>query len=173
LASPQPAATAEPPQALPAPHQRTLRLSAAGEPLVRVPGCQASLLRLGQCGTPRLAADPRSPDEVARRLADRALRDPVGLPQVIQIRLRGKRRAGRAAQRLLWRELAAEGVHVLAEPLAQRRELAAADLLLELGEIAPGRLPDLHRRHRPDEIRREVADRAARPVDVLQDAVPV
>ena len=45
-------------------------------------------------------------------------------------------RAGCPAQRLLRRELAAEGVDVLAEPVAQWRELSAADLLLELGDVA-------------------------------------
>src|SRR5690242_11119337 len=62
---------------------------------------------------------------------------------------------------------------VLTEPLAQRRELAAADLILEVRDVTAGRLPDLSRCDGSDQIGREVPDRAAGPVDVLADAVPV
>src|SRR5213079_2394571 len=52
--------------------------------------------------------------------------------EVREVRLRVDLRAGRAPERLLRRELPAEPVHVLAEPVAQRGELAAPDGVFEL-----------------------------------------
>src|SRR2546421_616925 len=88
-------------------------------------------------------------------------------------RLRVERRAGGAPERLLGRELASVAMHVLAEPVTQRRELTSLDLLLEVGDVVEHLLPDLHRHHRAEQIRREVADLSRRPVRVLQDALRV
>ena len=77
------------------------------------------------------------------------------------------------AQRLLRHVLAPVGVHVHAEPLPERGELAALDLLLEIRHGLERLLPDLHRHHGAEEVRREVAEQAGAPVHILQNAVPV
>src|SRR5438876_10844619 len=64
-------------------------------------------------------------------------------------------------------------MNVLAEPVAQRRELAPLDLLLEVGAVVEELLPDLYRHDRPEQIRREVADLTRRPMRVLQDTLRV
>src|SRR6266571_1418071 len=84
----------------------------------------------------------------------------VLLAQVREVRLRIKRRAGGAPQRFLRRELAPVAVHVLAEPVAQRRELTPFDLLLQVRNVVEKLLPNLHRHHCSKQVRREVADRA-------------
>src|SRR5438094_30594 len=80
-------------------------------------------------------------------------------------------RAGRMLQQLLRRVPAALRMDLLAEPLAQRAELALLQLLVEAAELVVRTLPQLHGHHRPEEVRREVADQARRPVHVLQHAV--
>src|SRR6478736_3838924 len=82
------------------------------------------------------------------------------LLEVREIRLRVDRRAGRPPQQLLGRVLAALGVDVRAEPVAERRELAAPDLPFEIAELVGRLLPDLDGHHRAEEVRREVADQA-------------
>ena len=62
-------------------------------------------------------------------------------------------------------------VDVLAEPLAERGELAAADLLVDVGDVLRDPLPELRRGDVAERVRREVADRAAGPVRVLERAV--
>mmetsp|Transcript_1361 Transcript_1361/g.4133 ORF Transcript_1361/g.4133 Transcript_1361/m.4133 type:complete len:475 (-) Transcript_1361:197-1621(-) len=66
-------------------------------------------------------------------------------------------------------------VHLLAEPLAQRAELAPGNLRLERAraEVGLGGVVDLHRHDRAERVRREVADRAKGPVDVLQAAARI
>src|SRR5207249_5411989 len=61
---------------------------------------------------------------------------------LIWLRIEG--RAGCPPQRFLGRELASAAVHVLAEPVAQSRELAPLDLLFEIADVVEELLPDLH-----------------------------
>src|SRR5436309_1595159 len=103
---------------------------------------------------------------VAPRSSDRDGRAEL-LLEIREVRLGVDRRAGRTSQQLLWRVFAALRVDVQAEPLAQRRELAPLDLLLEVAELLGRLLPDLYGHHGAEEIRREVADQARRPVHVL------
>ena len=65
---------------------------------------------------------------------------------------------------------------VLAQPLAERRKLARRELCVELvgADRRLRRLGELLLRdHRAQRVRREVADGAKRPVDVLQAALRV
>jgi hypothetical protein len=64
-------------------------------------------------------------------------------------------------------------VDVRAKPFAQRREIAASDLLVEVGDVFDHLLPDLHGHHRAQQVRREIADEPDRPVSVLQHALRV
>src|SRR5262245_26326027 len=94
--------------------------------------------------------------------------------QVREVRLRvDRRRPGDALDRLLGRELAAEGVEVVAEPGGELAELSGFHLSVEIRDRLPDGSPDLERDDVAERVRREVADAALRPVDVLQDAVPV
>ena len=52
-------------------------------------------------------------------------------------------------------------VDVLAQPLAERRELADGDALLEVADVAQRRLPELARDHVAERVGGEVAERAA------------
>src|SRR5215211_6474474 len=83
------------------------------------------------------------------------------------------RRARDALERLERRELAAVTVQVVSQPLAQRPELALLELVVQVGEVGDDALPDLRGDQVPEGVRREVADRAGRPVRVLQDAARV
>ena len=78
-----------------------------------------------------------------------------------------------ALERLLRRELAAVLVKPLAEPLPQRREVTRLDLIVEVRKIPPQGLPDLHRHDVAEGVGGEVAEDAARPVDVLEHPVGV
>ena len=57
------------------------------------------------------------------------------LAQVREVRLGVDARADRALERLLRRELPAVLVDVLAEPLAERRELAALERVVEVRQV--------------------------------------
>src|SRR5512145_432780 len=96
------------------------------------------------------------------------------LAEVCEVGLRVDRgRAGQPLDRLLRRELAAQGVEVVAEPGGELAELAGFQLRIEVGDRVTYRGPDLERDDVPERVRREVADAALRPVDVLQHAVGV
>src|SRR6476646_11173769 len=82
-------------------------------------------------------------------------------------------RADDAVERLAGRELPAEAVKMLAQPVAQRAELTLLEPVVQVGDVRRDPLPDLRRDQVAERVRREVADRAARPVDVLQDALGV
>ena len=58
----------------------------------------------------------------------------------------------------------------LAQPLAQRAELAVLELLVEVAEVGLRALPELDRDDVAERIGGEVAHRHVRPVDVLQHA---
>ena len=63
-------------------------------------------------------------------------------------------------------------VDVLAQPLAQRREVAGSRSGSSMsGRSSDQRAPQLGRHQVPDRVRREVADHPGAPVDVLQDAL--
>src|SRR5688500_580336 len=59
-------------------------------------------------------------------------------------------------------------VDVRSEPLEQRPELAARELRIDLAEVFADLLEELGGVHVSQRVRREVADRASAPVDVLQ-----
>src|SRR6185503_897294 len=65
------------------------------------------------------------------------------------------------------------GVNVRVEPVLERAELAAGDLLVEVADLAADRLPELRRVEIAERVRREIPDQAEAPVDVLQTAAPV
>src|SRR5438477_8758108 len=90
------------------------------------------------------------------------------LPQVPDVRLGIDAAAGDTLDRLLRRELRTQAVEVLAEPLPEVVELAALEALVQIAEILERAFPDLHGHDIAERIRREVAERAARPVHVLQ-----
>jgi hypothetical protein len=64
-------------------------------------------------------------------------------------------------------------VDLLAQPFAQRAELAAGELLFEVAELCTRAVPDLHRDDVSQLIRREVPEEATGPVHVLEHAVRV
>ena len=64
-------------------------------------------------------------------------------------------------------------VEVLAEPLADRGELALPDLLVDVSHVLAQPFPDLDAHHVAERVGREVAEAAARPVNVLEHAVRV
>src|SRR3954452_11651491 len=76
-------------------------------------------------------------------------------------------------QRLARRVLPAVVVQVLAEPVAERAELAPLEAVVEVRQGGDDLLPDLGGDQVAERIGREVADRAARPVDVLQNDLRV
>src|SRR5579875_1030430 len=76
-------------------------------------------------------------------------------------------------ERLARRELAAVAVEVLSKPVAERAELAALEVVVEARDVREHALPDLGRDQVAERVGREVADRAAGPVGVLEDAAAV
>ena len=60
-----------------------------------------------------------------------------------------------------------------AKPLAQIGEVAAFEAFVEVAEILQRALPDLHGHYVAERVRREVAERAGRPVHVLQHTLSV
>ena len=146
-------------------------------------------------GRPRRAASPASPSARARAYAtsrsrpartrpDRRLlalaeRHGVTPRAAATLVARGTRgtaridlgRAGEPLDRLLRRQLASERVEVVAQPVGERQQVAGGELVVEVGERLADDVPDLERDDVAERVGREVADPAARPVDVLQDAV--
>ena len=62
---------------------------------------------------------------------------------------------------------------VLAQPLAQRREIARRDAVVERGDVRVGPLPQLAGDQVAERVGREVADQPGRPVHVLEHALGV
>src|SRR6202011_191795 len=97
--------------------------------------------------------------------------DTAELPlEVAQIRRRVDAAPRHALQEVLRHEGAAVPVHVLAKPLAERRELAALELLVEVAEVGLDALPELNGDDVAEGVRGEVAEAHVGPVDVLEDA---
>src|SRR3954465_4995489 len=67
--------------------------------------------------------------------------------------------------------LAAVRVDIGTEPLADRTELARANVLVDIRDVVVERAPELGGHQVADRVRREVADHPRAPVDVLQDAL--
>src|SRR5262249_29604328 len=114
--------------------------------------------------------------DVADELRNTSFRGSCGgeLPlQVAEVRLGVDRPADDTLECLRRRVLAPESMQLLAQPLADRAELTARDLPVDVVEVLAQPPPDLPADHVPERIRREVAEAAARPVHVLQHAVPV
>src|SRR6266404_4394464 len=120
----------------------------------RLAGCSFMLWRSGARG------DPVDRGELLAQVADVRRRVDLG-------------RAADAIERLARRELAAVPMQVLAQPVAERRELALLEAVVEIGKVVDDTFPDLRRDQVPERVRREVANRAARPVDVLKHAFRV
>src|SRR4051794_31997268 len=113
----------------------------------------------------RLYSSNRRRDSVDRRKL---------LAQIAHVRRRvDLRRADDTLERLARRVLAAVAVQVLAEPVAQGCELALLEAVVDVRQLREHALPDLRRDQVAERVRREVADRAARPVDVLQNSLRV
>src|SRR3954471_11131437 len=74
-------------------------------------------------------------------------------------------------QQLARVELAPVTVDVIAQPLAQRPELARREVAFDVGQIVAQRAPQLRGHQVPERVGREVADRPGAPVDVLQHAL--
>src|SRR5579859_2929156 len=120
-------------------------------------------------GTGRRVAGGRGPACPALELeaVDRAeLR-----AQVAEQRLRVEAAADHALEELAGHVLAAVAVDVLAQPVVERAELAGPDLVVEVGELPADPLPELSGDDVAEGVGREVADRPARPVHVLEHAV--
>src|SRR6185437_11343573 len=81
--------------------------------------------------------------------------------------------AAGALEDLGGREPAAVPVNVLAQPAAERGQIALADLRGKVAQVAVGGLPELAGDDVAEAVGREVAECARRPVDVLQHAVSV
>src|SRR5262249_46086263 len=99
------------------------------------------------------------------------LRDSELALQVAEVRLGIDRPADGPLERLRGQELASVPVDVLAQPLAHRTELAARDLPPDIRHVRGEPVPDLDAHDVAERIRGEVAEAAAGPVDVLEDAV--
>src|SRR5438874_1827661 len=102
----------------------------------------------GAAHAARAGAPARSRDRGAHEVAELAL-------EIAQVRGGIHARAGRALEQLLRRERAAVRVHVLAEPLAQRHELTALELLVEIAEVCRRTVPELHGDDVPERVGRE------------------
>ena len=100
----------------------------------------------GADGEPALRGDvPAARGSGRARSRDGGAEQVAELPlEIAEVRRRVHLRAGGALEQLLRRERAAVPVHVLAEPVAERHELAALELLVEVAEIRLGALPELH-----------------------------
>ena len=81
--------------------------------------------------------------------------------------------AGRTLQQILHEYLRAEAMDVGAQPVEQAGELAAGELLIQRRELRAQALVQLGGDDRAQRVRREVAERADSPVDVLQAALQV
>src|SRR5688572_14353766 len=75
-----------------------------------------------------------------------------------------QRLAGGRLQQLLHAQLRAHAVHVLAQPAEETGKVPARDLRIELRHSAAQRLVELRRDHGPERVRREIPERAYRPV---------
>ena len=69
--------------------------------------------------------------------------------------------------------LPAHRVNVVAQPGVEIREVALLHALLDVRDRLGRLLPDLHREDAPEQVRREVAEVAGRPVAVLEDSLTV
>ena len=145
--------------ALGAPRMRRLQgpLLVAAE---RVPELRQLPGRVGGAAAPLLARSALSPG-------------PEPGAQVLEQRRDRERAAARALEDLGRREPAAVAVDLLAQPLAERRQVAGADPLVEVVDVAAGGLPQLAGDHVAEAVGGEVAEGAAGPVDVLEDAAGV
>ena len=126
----------------------------------------------------RRGGHARAPRLAAQRAGRAAVRvsTPASASFVAQVARNGSGRsvlARHAGQQLARRELAAVAVDVLAQPVAQRRELAAAELRLDLGQVGAGARPQLGGDQVPERVGREVAEQPGAPVHVLQHALRV
>src|SRR6476620_5786176 len=120
----------------------------------RLAGCSFMLWRSGARG------DPVDRGELFAQVAHVRCRVDLG-------------RAADALERLARSELAAVPMQVLAQPVAKGPEFTLLEAVVEIGEISDDAFPDLRRDQVPERIRGEVADRAARPMDILKHAVRV
>ena len=91
--------------------------------------------------------------------------------QVGEVGLGVERAANRALEQLRRLERPTPMVDGLAEPLAQRAELACLELRVEVAELGDRALPELNRDDIPERVRREVAEARAGPVNVLENAL--
>src|SRR3954469_17703805 len=109
-------------------------------------------------GTDAPAAAARFPLRGGRKAVDLAdLR-----AQVAHVRLGvDLARPDRALERLRRRELAAVAVQMLAQPLAQRAELALLKPLVQVRDVGKNPCQELRRDQVPERVGREVAERAA------------
>src|SRR5687767_8515101 len=98
--------------------------------------------------------------------------DPVQLrrlaPQVSQQGLRPERLAGDPLRELRGGVPLAVAVDVLPQPAEQGGELAAGELRVEVAEVFSRLLEELGGVEVAERVGREVAERAAGPVDVLE-----
>src|SRR5579872_1668681 len=81
--------------------------------------------------------------------------------------------AGGAPQEVLHRHLGPEAVHLGAEPAEEPGELARRELLIEDGHLCAQALVELRGDDGAERIGGEVAERAHRPVNVLQASLEV
>src|SRR4029077_10380553 len=107
---------------------------------------------------------PRAPQQLTLERLD--LRT-----QVREIRLRGSRPADDAREQLRRLERTPPAVYPLAQPLAERAELAALELGVEIAKLVLRTLPELDADPAPERVRGEVAEVRVCPVDVLEHAV--
>jgi hypothetical protein len=84
-----------------------------------------------------------------------------------------ERLARRRLHQLVDRDLGADGVHVGAQPAVEPAELAARDLLVQVRHVVADAFVQLRGDHGAEGVRGEVAERAHRPLDVLQAAFHV
>src|SRR5262245_14303314 len=128
-------------------------------PLERLSRYLTAPVRACQCDHELVALNP-----VQRR---------VLRPQVRQQRLVAERPAGHAPAQHAGAVALPVPVNLLVEPPLEAAELAAAEVGVEVAEVAPRLLHELRRVQVAQRVRREVAEAAEAPVDVLQAALPV
>src|SRR6478735_377789 len=98
---------------------------------------------------------------------------PVAPRQALDQEGRIRRRPRRTLHQLRHRPAHPVPVYVLAQPLAQRLELAAREGVLQWPDRAIGRGEELRTIHVAERVRREVADQPIGPMDVLETSLAV
>src|SRR5436190_9799654 len=118
-------------------------------------------------GTRPQGACPRFCSDEMRSISSESRYGELAL-QVPEVGLGIDGPADGSLERLCRQELPSVPVEVLAQPLADRTELAAPDLLVDVVDVGAQAVEDLNADHVAERVRRKVTEAATAPMDVLQ-----